>query len=530
MCDGCIRIPWGKKPNIPRDHNSIDFSVCVYVFVCVLYCLRIMRRHARSSDKQIDAYIHQLIVEKAVQIPDDSLGAYVASILRVKDDDVRESLVELLREHCDLDQETAETLLEEITNIVTTGQVPVPTGVASISRPTPYEHRPPPQGSHDFSYSNNGNPTNTVRESLSPMDEATFPPLGEEPVQPQNPTGATAVAAAAPHNESTTYSTHYHDNYSNNNQQQQQELENRTEEDVIGEWTQAVEVLVAYNPNVTHDTCTAALSLVNVHVPAAHQLIQQALQAPPVCRHLLQDGCYRKDCQFSHDVEHHTCLFWMRGACNQGPNCRFLHGFSPRNAEDLLRLWDAPSSEPPGLEEQEATSTQSLPQVAKPSPSSFANIASQGLSRQSFQQTSSSSSLAAASTGSLSQRIPTVRIPLELWHAHENRDASAFHITDPMERYHAVAETVRRADIVDLHFQSLKTVDVVLANVLPSKLSTMSEVWIVTGTGHHVVKGSHQKKGATLEQAVLEWLLDNGYNVARGKDKNGQGGALLVRQ
>jgi len=64
-------------------------------------------------------------------------------------------------------------------------------------------------------------------------------------------------------------------------------------------------------------------------VNMAQYLIDGALNAPPICRHMLSDGCYRSDCHFSHDVDGHTCLFWIKGRCDKGRNsCRFLHGFS----------------------------------------------------------------------------------------------------------------------------------------------------------------------------------------------------------
>lgn len=47
--------------------------------------------------------------------------------------------------------------------------------------------------------------------------------------------------------------------------------------------------------------------------------------------------------------------------------------------------------------------------------------------------------------------------------------------------------------------------------------------------GHHVASRTHQKGGGALESAVLDYLKDL-YNVARGRDKAGQGGVLLVKK
>ena len=127
----------------------------------------------------------------------------------------------------------------------------------------------------------------------------------------------------------------------------------------------------------------------------------------------------------------------------------------------------------------------------------------------------------------------TVRIPQDLWTPHDHRDASAFQIPDPMERYQYVMSCARcRPDVVDLHFQSTKTFATVLSTVLPEKLyhDGLEQVWIVTGTGHHVGTQTHQKSGGALENAVVAWLAEQGYNHARGKDRNGQGGAILVER
>jgi Smr domain len=99
-----------------------------------------------------------------------------------------------------------------------------------------------------------------------------------------------------------------------------------------------------------------------------------------------------------------------------------------------------------------------------------------------------------------------------------------------MERYRVVMSTARRDDVIDLHFQSTKTFALVLSTVLPDALQRHGEVWVVTGTGHHVGTKTHQKGGGALESAVLAWLLDEGYQVFRGKDRNGEGGAMLVKE
>ena len=121
------------------------------------------------------------------------------------------------------------------------------------------------------------------------------------------------------------------------------------------------------------------------------------------------------------------------------------------------------------------------------------------------------------------------RIPQDLWLGSEQRDSSVFHIVDPMERYAEVAKRNPRADVLDLHFQSIKTFPVVLSTVLDEMLESC-DVWVVTGSGHHVDTSSHQKRGGVLEEAVISWLDSYGYVYARGRDRNGHGGAVLVKR
>jgi len=316
-----------------------------------------------------------------------------------------------------------------------------------------------------------------------------------------------------------------------------------------------VEILLSMNHELSEEAAKEAGSMAKGDINIAQYLVDAALTAKPVCRHMLHGGCYRSDCQFSHDVEGHTCLFWLRGRCGKGSSCRFLHGFNPKLLEHI------PNNTP------NATSTQTPVQifsgdfgplpaasaqrtdgggiaspygmkangVLKSTPtsirmnleaSSFANIASKGYSQDKFASPASVTSPKAT----MPSALPTTRIPQDLWNPHENRDASFFHIPDPLERYNRVSSSVKRRDVIDLHFQSTKTFSTVLAKILPKKLSELHEIWIVTGTGHHVGSKTHQKGGGALERAVTAWLVEEGYNFYRGRDRNGLGGALLVKR
>ena len=122
-------------------------------------------------------------------------------------------------------------------------------------------------------------------------------------------------------------------------------------------------------------------------------------------------------------------------------------------------------------------------------------------------------------------------MPAELWLPEAARvdAARAFAIADPIARYQAVSEphwkraaqgaplppalaaTVARGGsvgVLDLHFQSTKTAAVVLDAVLWAALERHAEVWVVTGTGHHTDRASHQRSapGGVLWSVVHEYL------------------------
>mmetsp|Transcript_24463 Transcript_24463/g.27991 ORF Transcript_24463/g.27991 Transcript_24463/m.27991 type:complete len:807 (-) Transcript_24463:217-2637(-) len=378
----------------------------------------------------------------------------------------------------------------------------------------------------------------------------------------------------------------------------------------------AVQILLAMNYDLCEQAAHEAALVSNADVNVAQHVIDGAVAAPPVCRHMLNDGCYRSDCQFSHDVDGHTCIFWLRGRCGKGAEgCRFMHGFSEKLLDGVDVDFRSPSNNTK-QQQQPAPTTQQLsssapiaiktgnlvqhnmraflvpssaggnsfvspsnnqgsgsltsfgmmtqnnintpplsdsPAIGKvPSPKndlnemsssapktfSFASIASKGYSeKESFSSNNNNTSSgigcalnsSSSSSSSIKHPCKTVRIPQNLWNAHHNRSSSAFHISDPLARYKKVSSSVQRRDVVDLHFQSVKTFPIVLSNVLPEKLRDHGQVWIVTGSGHHVDRGSHQKSGGVLENAVVGWLQSNDYIFTKGRDKNGWSGAVLVQ-
>jgi hypothetical protein len=146
---------------------------------------------------------------------------------------------------------------------------------------------------------------------------------------------------------------------------------------------------------------------------------------------------------------------------------------------------------------------------------SFASTASKGYSGASFTPDDSTKN---SMTLSGSTPSKSMKIPQDLWNTHINQDSQVFHIPDPMERYAFISASVKRSNVIDLHHQSTKTFAVVLANVLPEKLRDHGQVWLVTGTGHHVGRNTHQKGGGALESAVLSWLSSEGYDFCQGCD------------
>jgi hypothetical protein len=105
---------------------------------------------------------------------------------------------------------------------------------------------------------------------------------------------------------------------------------------------------------------------------------------------------------------------------------------------------------------------------------------------------------------------------------------------------HASTNLTGKVALLDVHFQSAKTITTVLNRFLPEALAANSEVWIVTGSGQHVGVG-HQRResGGVLSNAVKRYLEDHesefGLEFRIGKDLSGgknkvSGGAFLVRK
>jgi Smr domain len=445
---------------------------------------------------------------------------------------------------------------------------------------TTLESKPPQLTSTSLSTSP---PLSTVDESCHSLPLSTVPAT-----TPLDASGSTSAALPTTASPLPTLDAPLHVPYDNSHtatsgvppavvdaHQQQQQQEYYEEWFRQEQYPVVAQYVHSLYPDVSEDAVWAATMMANGVWNVAAHLVECATMQLPLCRNLSTHGrCYRADCSFGHDIESHTCVFWLKGTCTKGAaQCKFRHGFSeehletaPEPDEDTTALWPSTDTSQDAaayyqhhhtnLERPTSTKTSSSSSslwIPSPPPthggsivpaatetvtvpnhaSSFANIASRGFNPHSFVDTSSSFRTTVATP------LPTVRIPQEVWNAHERRDANAFYIADPLERYHVVAATTSRADVMDLHFQSLQTFAIVLETILPSKLQQYSAVWIVTGTGHHVGTKTHQKGGGALEAAVLDYLqseasplrhlIASGYTVSQGRDRNGQGGALQVQ-
>ncbi|GKY99754.1 hypothetical protein MPSEU_000929300 [Mayamaea pseudoterrestris] len=582
-----------------------------------------MPTHYGGSHKPLSIEnIAQTILEKLASEeahPDSSLGSYVVSLLLEsnanaeetasisinKDDspsfdkvdqDLKDSLLELVQEHCLLDEPAALEALEEVHQAIheIAQQRNISTSIAQASM---VDALSPKQAKslipNDLLGEDDDDMEHYVEEALTPtgfvgetrnsprmhasassLGEYEFPPLGTastisktklrkmshggqaslydsvggvrsresslDETTTSNSTTSTLLQQPL-HATTAVYDSHH---YSSNEQREQvQEPQQFVDEETLNS---CVEYLVAMNTHLPLARAAAvdAALTADANPAMAQYLIDLALASPQVCRHYLDKGCYRADCAFSHVVG--VCLFWIKGSCRwKAGSCPFYHHFDKQIVYDVLANMQEKAAEIEyfdhetdddgrhfnsceGIHDDIASHDYACSDSQAQKQSTFAAIASQGFSQASFAAPANLDQMQAKRLQPAT--IPTVPIPQNLWNPHENRDSSVFFINDPMERYLQILKSVRRNDVIDLHFQSTKTFSAVLSNVLPAKLETMSSVWIVTGTGHHVGSQTDQKGGGALEAAVLDWLQVEGYNVYKGRDRNGQGGAILIRR
>jgi hypothetical protein len=148
--------------------------------------------------------------------------------------------------------------------------------------------------------------------------------------------------------------------------------------------------------------------------------------------------------------------------------------------------------------------------------------------------------------------LPVIKIPACVWRTYpENIAAEAFAIENPLERFAFVNSQAKAAPsivdnegcfVLDLHFQSTKTVFKVLEQIFPQCIKYLSadfgtngnNIWLITGSGNSVPRG-HQVRGGVLYDTVLREVVDlatkhDGLDVSEAVAPNGVRGAIRLRQ
>ena len=148
-------------------------------------------------------------------------------------------------------------------------------------------------------------------------------------------------------------------------------------------------------------------------------------------------------------------------------------------------------------------------------------------------------------TPPLSPKYEVVPIPIGIYVNYDEAIAShAFAIKDPIERFGYVnsqhSQFAFHSDewfVLDLHFQSTRSVQLVLEQVIPQCLEYLEtcqdkEIWLITGAGNHVPIKSHQVQGGVLFDAVLEACLGAKHDlcVRAGVDTKGNKSAVCIRK
>jgi len=120
------------------------------------------------------------------------------------------------------------------------------------------------------------------------------------------------------------------------------------------------------------------------------------------------------------------------------------------------------------------------------------------------------------------KRLQAAPLALSLRHEADERG-----VRDESNR----ARRAAGAGVLDMHYQSVRTAPVVLEATLNAALQAHAEVWLITGTGHHTHRASHQRAavGGVLHATVRTYLEEYGYDFFVGKDKAGHSGAFLVK-
>ena len=275
-----------------------------------------------------------------------------------------------------------------------------------------------------------------------------------------------------------------------------------------------------------------------------------------VCKY--GSACNRKGCFYKHlkssmkpldplDPSVEICFAYLAGTCSFGARCYNRHPSDDECESIILKLKSKPCRFGRncytegclyGHDVPESDARTSEPQIK--TPQAPVVVASGPVFRaDSVQETPTISNL------------PVVKIPDCIWRTYpDNIAIEAFAIENPLERFAFVNSRAKPAPsiidnegcfVLDLHFQSTKSVMTVLDQIFPQCIKYLSSdfgttgnnIWLITGSGNSVPKG-HQVRGGVLYDAVLREGIDlatrhDGLDISEGVSPNGAKGAIRLR-
>lgn len=275
----------------------------------------------------------------------------------------------------------------------------------------------------------------------------------------------------------------------------------------------------------------------------------------PVCRY--GSACTRKGCFYKHekrvlgksvepvDQSSEVCMSYLAGYCSFGDNCYNRHPSDAECEGIISKLGTKPCKFGPkcwteGCLYNHDSPEESVQTPAVPRSSAPVVVASGPVFKV--------DSVHEAPTIS---NLPSVKIPVSVWRTYpDNIAEEAFGIENPLERFAFVNSRAKSAPtvvenegcfVLDLHFQSTKTVGTVLNQIFPQCMRYLSadegsrgNIWLIVGTGRHVPNGSHQARGGVLYDAVLRSVVDMAtkyewLDVSEGIVPGGGKGAIRLR-
>eukprot|EP00924_Labyrinthula_sp_SR-Ha-C_P015748 augustus_masked-scaffold_4-processed-gene-8.53-mRNA-1 protein AED:0.96 eAED:1.00 QI:0/-1/0/1/-1/1/1/0/265 len=262
----------------------------------------------------------------------------------------------------------------------------------------------------------------------------------------------------------------------------------------------------------------------------------------PECRY--GKACkFKSSCIYSHSAAsnstNNVCMAYIAGHCDFGKNCFNQHPDKDTVAKLKLNLKTKPCMYGVNCQTKESC-LYSHPEITlNPKAKEFVPSFLKEKIDYNFQTPiyplKKSSTTSAQRTN---YKRKKVRIPQDMWvNNFERSSAVAMTIKDPLDRFLFVNrhfESNQEFKIMDLHYQSLSSYEIVLSTILP-KVKKGEKVWIITGSGHHATDG-HQKKSVqkgglnlgVLYTAVETWLDDHFYTFDIGVDVNGHPSAFVV--